>query len=139
MANYSSLRQFGIAITAKADKLPERADRIVRQIALAIDRTLVLATPVDTGRARANWQASLGVPASGTVPAGSRRGSEAVQQAEAVIATYQGGPGTAIFLTNNLPYIVPLNNGHSQQAPAGFVERSLAQVDRAARRAGLIT
>lgn len=127
---------------ARGDKIPERADQIVREIALAADRTLVLATPVDTGRARANWQATLGAPATGVVDGEpGKRGSvaQATTQAAAVIGGYKGGPGAAIFLTNNLPYIVPLNNGTSKQQPAGFVERALDTVERAARRARLIT
>lgn len=139
----SSLKQFAVRMRGHGKKIPDRADQIVRQIALAADRTLVLNTPVDTGRARANWQASLGAPATGTIDAEpGKRGSvaAATSQAEAVIAAYKGGASdSAIFLTNNLPYIVPLNNGHSKQQPAGFVERAVDAVLRAARRARLIT
>lgn len=141
-SNSGSLKQFAVRMRGRADQIPDRADQIVRQIALAADRTLVLATPVKSGRARVNWQASLGAPATGTIDAEpGKRGSvrAATSQAEAVIAAYRGGPGAAIFLTNNLPYIVPLNNGHSKQAPAGFIERALDAVERAARRARLIT
>lgn len=133
-----SLKQFGIDITARAVAIPARADAVTRQIALAIDRTLVLATPVDTERARANWQATIGAPATGTVDSGYGKGSAGpIAAASSVIATYKGGD--TIFLANNLPYIVPLNNGHSKRAPAGFIEASLASVERAARRAKLIT
>lgn len=136
------MKQFGIRMRGRADRIPDRADKIVREIALAVDRTLVLATPVDTGRARANWQATLGAPATGVVngePGKRASVAQATAQASAVIGGYRGGPGAAIFLTNNLPYIVPLNNGHSKQAPAGFIERALDAVERAARRARLIT
>lgn len=142
MATHSSLKSFGVKIRGDAAKIPDKADQIVRQIALAADRTLVLNTPVDTGRARANWQASLGQPAVGTIDASPGRRAAtgaATAQAEAVIAGYKGGPNAAIFLTNNLPYIVPLNNGHSKQQPAGFIERALDVVMRAAKRAKLIT
>lgn len=144
MAKRVTLKQFGISMRGRAAKIPDRADQIVRQVALAADRTLVLNTPVDSGRARANWQASLGSPATGTIDtAPGKRKSVAVAtaQAEAVIADYKGGngEGSAIFLTNNLPYIVPLNNGHSKQQAAGFVERAVDSVMRAAKRARLIT
>jgi hypothetical protein len=129
----------GIALKGKAAKIPDRADAIVRQVATGIDRVVVKSTPVDTGRARGNWQATLGAPADGVVSTLSPSGAEAIAQADAVIATYRGGPGAVICITNNLPYIVPLNNGHSAQAPAGFVERAVASVERAARRANLIT
>lgn len=141
MANSSSLKQFAVRMRGQAAKIPDRADQITRQVALAADRTVVLATPVDTGRARANWQATLGAPAVGTVdsaPGKTASVGTTTSRNAGVIAGYTGGPNAAIFLTNNLPYIVPLNNGHSKQAPAGFVERAVDAVTRAAKRARLI-
>lgn len=137
-----SLKQFAVRMKGQGAAIPNRADQVVRQIALAADRALVMGTPVDTGRARANWQATLGEPATGTIDGGftgSRRAGtvrDPTARNAAVIAAYRGG--TSIFLTNNLPYIVPLNNGHSKQQPAGFVERALNAVTNAARRARLI-
>jgi hypothetical protein len=139
----SSLKQFAVRMKGRGAKVPDRADQIVREVALAADRTVVRATPVDTGRARANWQATLGAPAVGTLDGGAgKRASvaSATGRNAGVIAGYKGGRAdSAVFLTNNLPYIVPLNNGSSQQAPAGFVERAVDVVLRAARRARLIT
>src|SRR5688572_24832833 len=37
--------------------------------------------------------------------------------------------GEAIIISNNLPYIVKLEHGHSQQAPAGVVAVSIAEVE----------
>lgn len=34
--------------------------------------------------------------------------------------------GHVIYVFNNVKYLQVLNNGHSQQAPAGFVERAIA-------------
>ena len=33
-------------------------------------------------------------------------------------------PANAVYVDNNVPYIEALNNGHSQQAPSHFVERT---------------
>lgn len=143
MASSSSFKQFAIRMRGRGAKIPDRADRVTREVALAADRTVVRATPVDTGRARANWQATLGAPAVGTVdetPGKRASVASATGRNAGVIAQYKGGtPGAAIFLTNNLPYIVPLNDGHSKQAPAGFVEKAVETVVSAARRARLIT
>ncbi len=38
-------------------------------------------------------------------------------------------PGDTIWISNNLPYIVKLEEGHSQQAPQGMVALSIAEVD----------
>lgn len=107
-----------------AKKVSENSDRLVRRCALAIDAAVVLATPVDTGRARSNWQVEIGGAATGTVEATDKSGQGAIAQGTQAIERYVGGQG-AIFITNNLPYIERLNDGWSAQAPAGFVERAV--------------
>jgi hypothetical protein len=111
------------------ENVAKNANLIKRRAALAIDAAVVISTPVDTGRARSNWQANLGGPADGTLEAyapgtagstGAANTSAALDQAKAVIAGSR--PQEAIHITNNLPYIGRLNDGHSAQAPAGFVE-----------------
>lgn len=99
------------------------ADRLVRRCALATDAAVVIATPVDTGRARSNWQVEIGQAASGQVAALDKSGQSAIQAGKSVIQAYKGG--SSINLTNNLPYIERLNNGWSAQAPAGFVEKAV--------------
>lgn len=110
---------------------------MVRRVALAVDTAVVLATPVRTGRARANWQVGLGSAPVGTLAAPSSPGagaSEALGRGQATIGEYQGQGGT-IHISNNLPYIGALNDGSSKQAPAGFVESAImagvAAIDQA--------
>lgn len=121
------LRNFARRIKVRAQEFEEDTNRLVRKVALAVDTAVVLATPVDTGRARANWQVGIGEPKVGTLPEPASPGGGAqlaLDSAASSIATYNG-EGT-IHITNNLPYIEALNNGHSSQAPAGFVERAVA-------------
>lgn len=47
----------------------------------------------------------------------------------------QKRPGEMITLVNNLPYIQELDNGTSDQAPAGFVDRALLLGEGLAKRA----
>lgn len=122
-----NLNQFGDKIKRVAVDVPKNADEIVRKVALAADQTIVMATPVDTGRARANWQVGIGNAPSGTVDyAGGAGGSisYAIGAAKSVVTTYKGQPG-GIWLVNNLPYIQRLNEGWSAQAPAKFVEQAI--------------
>jgi len=95
--------------------------KICQAVALDIDRRLVLATPVDTGRARSNWLASVGAPRRDEVPA--RDAGSAIAEAAGVIAAAPEFP--LIYLSNNLPYIQRLNDGSSKQAPAAFVETAI--------------
>lgn len=103
--------------------IADNADRLTRRCALAVDAAVVLATPVDTGRARANWQVEIGGPASGVVEPTDKSGQTAISAGTKVIQDYKGG--NSINITNNLPYIERLNEGWSKQAPAGFVEQAV--------------
>lgn len=115
-------------------QVARNADRTVRMTALAVDQAVVLATPVDKGRARSNWLAELDAPARTTVEAyapgeagstASANTAAAIAQAQATIALYDGDRNRAIAISNNLPYIMPLNSGSSRQAPAGFIEKAV--------------
>lgn len=122
-----NLNQFGDKIKRVAVDVPKNADEIVRKVALAADQTIVMATPVDTGRARANWQVGIGAAPAGTVEysgGGSGAAGYAIGAAQNVVTTYKGQPG-GIWLVNNLPYIQRLNEGWSAQAPAKFVEQAI--------------
>lgn len=122
----ADLGTFAKRIRKIGQNIERNADETVRRCALAVDSTVVLATPVDTGRARGNWQVELNAPAAGTTASLSPSGREAIEQGKSTIAGYKGGTKeAAVHITNNLPYIGRLNEGHSAQAPAGFVERAI--------------
>ena len=75
-------------------------------------------TPIDTGAARSNWAISVDVPDT-SFDKGKTDGrikSKPVSR----LNNFR-----TLFITNNAPYIVRLNEGHSPQAPARFVERAV--------------
>jgi hypothetical protein len=126
------IKRFSVRINKLASNVEQNTTLLVRKVALSIDSTVVMVTPVDTGRARSNWQVEIGKKANGTIEPhvpgleGSTVGPNtqiALALGAAAIATYKGGE--TIHLTNNLPYIGALNRGHSAQAPAGFVESAV--------------
>ncbi len=84
-------------------------------------------TPVDTGWARANWIPSMGADAA-TTPKGTQ---ESVGVAEAAVAAGLGSLLNyklmfgSVFITNNVFYIISLNDGTSTQAPKGFVQAAI--------------
>jgi hypothetical protein len=91
---------------------------IVRKLALDIHRGLVLRTPRDTGRAASNWIPTLEAPAQGTQEPDNAARTKAM--VASIAATLPDFP--SVWISNNLPYIQRLNEGHSKQAPAGFVQ-----------------
>jgi hypothetical protein len=118
----------------RAQAVEVNVDRVVQETALAVDRELVVSTPVDTGRARSNWQVGANIAPTGTLEP-SDLGAP-IAQAERAVAVRQ--PGQNIYIVNNLPYIVPLNEGHSAQAPAGFVEDAVQAGREVVRKAKVV-
>ena len=124
----SNLAEFQLDLTNFARiAVPEAHGLLVKKIAFELFTRIVLKTPVDTGRARANWSVSIGAP-SGTISAATDKAGGAT-----ISAGVQGINGAApaqqvIWLENNLPYIEALEDGSSLQAPAGMVEGSLQEV-----------
>lgn len=103
----------------------ENADKLVKKVAMAIDQAVVMATPVDTGRARANWIASLDVASSTVTTKTDKGGAQAIAAARATINGYDGDTNAEVHITNNLEYIGFLDGGSSAQAPSGFVRTAV--------------
>lgn len=117
-----------ISIKGMADDLEIKALQAVSKLALSVNRTLVLSTPVDTGRARSNWLVALNKVEKGTTQEVDKDGTEAQAKAIGVVTRYN--LGDEINIANNLPYIGRLNNGHSKQSPAGFVQKAIQVAER---------
>lgn len=111
-------------------KVVQPLEAAVRRTALDLQGTLKVRTPVATGRARANWFLDVGAPVVRIVEPNQ---GQTEQAAAATAATYRLSAG-AIYVSNNVPYIRRLNDGHSQQAPAGFVEDSISIARTRAKR-----
>lgn len=137
----STLAQFASRMKVRAKELDEGVDKIVKRTSLIADQALVMGTPVDTGRARSNWQVGIDASVKGVrepfssgkalgIGEGANSGA-AIAHAEQVISTRKSKQD--IHIVNNLSYIGRLNDGHSAQAPAGFVERAVQQAVSAAR------
>jgi hypothetical protein len=98
-------------------------ENAVKKAALFLDGQLVQRTPVDTGRARSNWLASLGNPKTEAVEA--TQAAQALGRNSSIISKFNVLLNKTVFIANNLPYITRLNEGSSNQAPAGFVDDAI--------------
>lgn len=87
------------------------------------------------GRFRGNWQFSIETPVQGALDQPDPAGN--VTLAKLKLQVEQMTAGQVAFIVNNLPYAIPLEYGHSTQAPSGMVritvERFQQIVDAAAR------
>jgi hypothetical protein len=122
------LGQFGKRMADVAAEVPPRCDKVVRTFSIVANQTIVMATPVDKGFARANWQVSIGVPI--TTETDSTDAQGAISRNAAVIGGYTSGGGD-LLIQNNRSYIKRLNEGWSAQAPANFVQKALRASARA--------
>lgn len=104
---------FSADIAAFAKASGASLDETVRAVTIELFTGVITQTPVDTGRARGNWQCTDATPAGDTIDRLDPTGSEAIAE----IVAKAGGVGSVTYLTNNLPYILPLEEGHSTQSP----------------------
>ncbi|WP_085600430.1 MULTISPECIES: hypothetical protein [unclassified Pseudomonas] len=87
------------------------------------------------GRFRGNWQFSIDTPAEGVLDQIDPSGNVTIAVLRTQVQSLTAGQ--TAYIVNNLPYAVPLEYGHSQQAPGGMVRITLARfqqiVDEAIR------
>lgn len=116
---------FASDVEAYAKKAGASLDETSRAIVLELFGSVIKDTPVDTGRAKGNWQTTIGAPASGTVD----RLGESEALADVAQQTASFGAGKVIYLSNQLPYIYRLEfDGWSQQAPGGMLRKNVARI-----------
>jgi len=118
MAKHSSFESFGKAILRRADEVQAHAPDIIRKATIASLNAITYATPVDEGRARANWNVSQGQPDLSLTE--STDAESSVSEGVSKAQDYKSGLG-ANLITNNLEYIGALENGSSSQAPSGMI------------------
>lgn len=118
---------------AKFAKLTNSSlDETGRAIALELFGSVIKDTPVDTGRARGNWQTSIGTPKESEID----RDGSGPALAEAARETSKFGMGKLVWLSNNMPYIYRLEFlGWSKQAPSGMARKNVARIQSIVRKA----
>lgn len=141
MGNLLTLAKRAEALKAA---IPQAASDLAASVARVIHKDLVTVTPVDTSKALSNWQASLDAPLPLYLPAYVPGSQGSTREESAQTALLQGEqhladkkPGMPIYLVNNAPYIRRLNEGYSDQEPAGFVERAVLLGRKTCERLGL--
>lgn len=117
------LASFARRMAARADQVEDGTNDLIKKVVMRVEQVLVLQTPVDTGRARANWLVSANRPVTEPADDTDPSGSATIAKAQAVVSAAK--PGDTLYISNNVPYIDALNRGHSAQAPAGFIEAGI--------------
>ena len=99
--------------------IEQRMNALLSQAVLHTDTLLKQESPVDKGRFQNSWQ----IGENGT---GEYDGGEGLGEAPPVGMNYNVGNekiGNTYTIHNSLPYAEALAAGHSQQAPAGWIQQ----------------
>lgn len=113
------MTSFKSQLRAFEEKTVRKFDLLLRKVSLDAFSEVIDMSPVDSGRFRGNWQVAIGSVPSGTIEAVDPQG--AVVKAKVAGVTAGLKTGDVIYMVNNLPYARRLEDGYSQQAPAGMV------------------
>lgn len=104
----------------------KRHSEVVAKIAFDVLRQIVQRTPLDTGRARSSFYCSEGSPLYAETDRIDKSGNPSLERGAKVFNGQKEHP--VYYITNSLSYIRRLNEGHSLQAPAAFIESSIESV-----------
>jgi hypothetical protein len=141
---------FASDIAKFATKTGQNMQQVKRVVFFQLAESIVHLTPVGNqslwkhpesappgyvgGRAKGNWQPSIGSFKSGTLETLDASGSGVLGNVQSVAAGSRGDD--TLCLVNNLPYIKALEDGHSQrQAPHGMLSLSIQRFNSALSKA----
>ena len=125
----TNVKRFNQELRRLTKRLPEKSLLIVQK-KLTFDalRGVVLKTPVDTGRARGNWQVTINESPENEINTEDKTGNNTISEGTDRVKRV---PSFAIiYITNNVPYIVYLENGTPTQAAHGMIALTFAELQR---------
>lgn len=124
----TNLAQFNAALTASEKKITGDFKRFYKRVIVETFRRIVQRTPVDTGRAIANWQISLGAQAGASLLVVDDESGQATIDRE--ISKLDDIPVfSLVHISNNLEYISYLEyDKRSPKHPEGMVEITLTEM-----------
>ncbi|QPI13739.1 putative tail protein [Serratia phage Tsm2] len=93
---------FALDVSKFVEKAKKNPETVMRSVSFKLFSAIIMASPVDTGRFRMNWQAAGGLPASGELPGEDKTGKTAEGRAQEFVKNSEYWE--EFTLTNNLPY-----------------------------------
>jgi hypothetical protein len=121
---------FSADLNRFADKAQSNTEQARQAIVMALFKAVIFDSPVDTGRLRGNWQATLNQPATTAIPREDKTGALVIAE----VGINLGTGDVANWLANNLPYARRIEYGWSRvKAPEGMVRKNIARIQQIIR------
>jgi hypothetical protein len=126
----SNLAKFNVELELASKKIQGDFKKFYKQVCLEVLKRIVFRTPVDTGRARGNWQVEIGAAAVSSLIVEGTEGEMADFSMRNGIQKLSDIPAFSIVhITNNIEYIYYLEyDKRSDQFPEGMVEITLTEM-----------
>lgn len=126
MITIRNRRQFEVSLDQFAKQIGVDVVTVVKKLSFDIFHDVVAGTPIDTGRAMNNWNIAIGSPPRlVTQEVGTAAGIAGTKAVRAGSVLNSVKPFDTVWISNSVPYIVALEEGHSKQAPNGWVARAV--------------
>ena len=110
---------FSADISGFVKKTGMRTEQVCRAVKISLFNSVIMATRVDTGRLRGNWQTTTGAPNMSTTDRLDPSGQLASAEVRANVRGF-----SVDYMTNNLPY------AEVYEEKDGMVARNMARITR---------
>lgn len=120
--------EFSLPMDKLLDGYTGNVEKIVKKTVFDLTSSFIKDTPVDSGRARANWQVSFNNSIGDVSNNFDKSGSESISKASTQINSNK--IPYVYWIQNNLPYIQRLEYGWSKQSPQGMVRINILRFNK---------
>ncbi|MBD5801052.1 hypothetical protein AZOA_04540 [Azoarcus sp. Aa7] len=124
------MKSFSQQLSSAVVRINQQTEQAVRKVIFECFRSVILKSPVKTGRFRANWKPGIGSIPEGVIneldPSGGKTIQKVLIETEDAMALVMDG--RPLYIVNHVPYGLALEFGSSKQAPSGMVRTTLAEI-----------
>lgn len=120
---------FSLSMDNLLKQIDKNKDDIIKKTVFDLTSAIIKDTPVDTGRARSNWQIDLNTNSNDSIiDEADIGGNKAINKAQDKIMNNK--VPYYYMISNNLPYIERLEFGWSKQSPQGMVRINILRFNQ---------
>lgn len=127
---------FSVDVSKWAKNAMNEVEELRKAVVFELFSSVILDTPVLTGRLRGNWMISADDPKSETLEITDQEGKKTIRKVQDFVNSGNLKEDQAAVLANNLPYAYRIEyDGWSHtKAPAGMVRKNFIRVSRNLKR-----